>query len=752
MSQQHSIDAQHNNQLPNSNSQQSKQYIDAPYNFVPLANQIVTPKWANLVSHDVPFQDGLSGEISFTLTAHTPLLVGEEQFSANEHQPGQVYPFKTPDGRYAIPGSSLKGMIRAVLEIATFSKMEIVDDRRYGLRDISGKYVAESYASRVRNRVLTGFLRLGDTGEPEIVPCAMTRLSHRDLEAWWKLPKPVFKKRTSVKDKYELWNRLCVDNRIVDPLSIPIAANGETVTNIGSGNILGFPVLTGQISDYTDDKQDRNGKWTRGKYRDFIFHSKRNNEAFHLHEIDHAAWRDFLFIHGDENGKIDMPWPGFWKKKFWNKQEIPVFYIRSANKLQIGLAYMPKLAGDFSIHDMIRHSSPKHLDSHLYDLANLIFGKISEQPQDTLKGRVWFEMAQVVGNPKCISQPDTILIGPNPTYFPNYIQQQTQAPDWKLSGRNPQYATYLETSEHKAPVLRGWKRYPMQPETEVKVQLLQEDQQTNRKVQVRLHTLEKGVKFSGRLHFHNLKPEELGALVWALNFGGHSTCRHGLGMGKSFGFGQVTLVLDGSEIVPNNLFNSAPNLDGCVNQFSAYMDKELGTMWSNTIQVRALLAMADPNQCDKFPGKLQHMMMSRIPDAHNPNRKIHINEFQDAKQKAFVLASYVPPLLYSSQPHSTTSIQSAKKFAIGNKSAVIIAPIGPTIWNNIALTWNKGSGEISGYKDSEKAFSNRNESNVLLADLSADAKKKLEKNKLQANLIVEPRGGKNWKIIKINPI
>lgn len=732
--------------MPQSRSTQPPQYINAPYNFVPLADKIVTPQWANLISHDMPFQDGLSGEIAFTLTSHTPLLIGGEQFSASEQQPCQIYPFKTPDGNYAIPGSSLKGIIRAVLEIATFSKMEIVDDRRYGLRDISTGYVAESYASRVRNRVQTGFLRLSHTGEPEIVPCAMARLSHRDLETWWKLPTPMFKKRTSVKEKYEKWSKLCAINNIVNPLSLALTINGEIVTNIEFGDIIGFPVFTGQISDCTDDKPGRTGKWTRGKYRDFIFYSKRPNEAFHLHEVDPAGWRDFLFIHGDEDTRADMPWTGFWKKKFWNRQEVPVFYIRSTNKLQIGLAYMPKLAGDFSIHDMIRHSSPKHLDSHLNDFATTIFGKIGDQPSDTLKGRVWFEMAQAINNPTCITQPDSILSGPNPTYFPSYIQQQTQAPDWKLSGQNPQYATYLETSEHKTPTIRGWKRYPVQPETESKVQPLQEDQQTNRKVQVRLHTLEKGAKFRGRLHFHNLKPEELGALAWSLNFGGNSMCRHGLGMGKSFGFGQITLVLDKNDnrIIPNNASSIAPSLDSCIHEFRSYMDRTLGTLWNNTVQIQALLAMANSTQYGRFPGKLKHMVLARFPDPQHPNRKININEFQDAKQKALVLASYasVAPLI----------IQKTNNVIRNNKISVITAPTGTVVWKNIMLTWQKGSGEISGYKEGEKAFSNGNESNVLLANLDVNAKKKLEKNKLQANLTLEPRGGKNWKIIKIDPV
>jgi len=64
--------------------------INAPYNFVPLSKVIVIPEWAEQVSHDIPFKDGLSGEIGFTLTAHSPLLVGGKQQPANNQTPGEV--------------------------------------------------------------------------------------------------------------------------------------------------------------------------------------------------------------------------------------------------------------------------------------------------------------------------------------------------------------------------------------------------------------------------------------------------------------------------------------------------------------------------------------------------------------------------------------------------------------------------------------------------------------------------------------
>lgn len=140
--------------------------INAPYNFVPLSDTVVTPEWADLVSHDLPFKDGISGALELTIEALSPIMIGGEQKQGTERESGQVKFFKTlkskehPHGQYAIPGSSLRGAIRNVFEIATFSKMSRIDNKRYGLRDISTQNVSNSYGERVRGNVKYAFMYL----------------------------------------------------------------------------------------------------------------------------------------------------------------------------------------------------------------------------------------------------------------------------------------------------------------------------------------------------------------------------------------------------------------------------------------------------------------------------------------------------------------------------------------------------------------------------------------------------------------
>lgn len=497
-------------------------HIDAPYNFVPLADWIHLPDWAQRVSHDLPFRDGLCGHLDLTLTAQTPILVGREQTPATEQEPGEVCPYQLPDGRYALPGTALKGMIRNVIEIASFSRMNAVDDIRYGLRDISGGAVSAAYTARVRDRLKTGFMRLGANGQPLITPCAMVRLSHRALEEWLEQHPPIFRPERTVTAKYARWRDVCRRRR-KDPGRIRFSVDDGQAVQLGSGGIEGVPVFTGQISDST-----RNN----GKKRDFVFYDEDPAGAFTLQSSD---WGDFLFVHGEQATRdaADMSWPGYWKQRFWDGEPVPVFYLREAEKTRVGLAYMPRLAGDFSTHEMIAHTSGQHLDGQgkgPWDFAELLFGTVGEQSEACLKGRVTFGHAIARSNGAPSATDPTILNGPKASYFPNYLLQDVDTDRWTLRSKSKGYATCLATSEHPKPKIRGWKRYPARAQEGV--QALTDEQRNNKRVQVVLNPLPAGSVFGCRVDFHNLLPAELGALCWALTWGGDARLRHSLGMGK----------------------------------------------------------------------------------------------------------------------------------------------------------------------------------------------------------------------------
>ncbi len=605
--------------------------IDAPYNFVRLSRFIFSPPWQNAVSQDLPFKEGLSGSIPLTITAHTPILVGGQHGEGNP-----VHFFQLPDenGRwqYAIPGSSLRGMIRNVLEIAAFGKMSGVEDRRLGVRDLTSGarafYGSVMTKGNPRNsyepRVKAGWLSYdSNLAQWTISPCEFARVEHSDLKAY---ASTIFTGRPSAEEKYKLWSSRT-------PLEIKFTADApgdhphskgkflhyRKARELGKGTEQGILVFTGQPGP--------------NKHMEFIFFNASSAKAGL--KIKEKVWRGFMDIHNETNA-----WE-YWKSKK-PFGPIPVFYLTEKTQQveSLGLAMMYKLAYTNTIGETIDHTNPAHRSTDFFDLPELIFGSTREDTGYSLKGRAVFSHAVCNSSAKPLPEKATILNSPKPTYYPNYIRQNADPVNWKLKDGNEGYQTYRDEKAE----IRGWKRYPVRNKAEP--QALTSDQAQNKNVQVQLNPLDAGAIFSGQLSFHNLKPEELGAVVWALTWGESKTkdsdskprYRHAIGMGKSFGYGQVSITL-GQPVLMPNLDENNITLEECVNRFiscmnDAYADaqgnQEDAQSWIDSEQLQQLLAMADPEATRDFPGRLRHMKIERP------------NEFVAAKSKdnLFVLPEY----------------------------------------------------------------------------------------------------------------
>lgn len=624
--------------------------ISAPYNFVPTSEWIHIPEWWKQASHDWPFEDGYSGEIYYKLIAESPLLVGNQQTKLHGDQPGEVRPFKLPNGPYAIPGSSIKGMLRAVTEIAGFSRLRMVDDQKLSIRDLTSG-ASKIYGSRMTRchkvnvngqlrqsfepKVKAGWLKFDAVKNAwSITPCQFSRVEHDDLadysgDDWWKTVP-----RTTLMEKYSRWENSGKDFEVsFTPGKIDNHSHGDRylryskAQDLGTGSHYGTFVFTGQPAKRDPNRRGR-------KHMEFIFYEDNETRIF---DVPESVWQDFTQIHGDSDEWL------YWRSEEW----IPVFYQEEKGKLHsIGLAMMYRLAYDHSLHDAIRNSSPLHLqepgEETGYDMADLLFGAInSTKPNDTLKGRVSCELARLIdANKTPQAQPTTILNSPKPSYYPNYIQQPTQNVV-ELHGQH--YNTLMDSNVK----LRGFKRYPARDKDKMGVQALAANQSSS--VQVRLHTLPEGIRFAGRIVFHNLKPEELGALLWVMTWGGNNQYRHGLGMGKPFGFGQVRFELDHEDSLLTLNSGSEKekltpeNVGELIETFTSHMEKAAGGCWRKSPQIVNLMTMADPQAAEHLPTgmELRHMCLQTA------NRNEFVWARQQTREKGnvvrpevFVLADY----------------------------------------------------------------------------------------------------------------
>ena len=618
--------------------------IDSPYNFVPLAQEVYLPEGAEALSQDVPFREGISGTLEIRVTAKTPIYVrsgGEHSRDPKERNTPAYRDFfrVTPQGPYALPGTSVKGMIRGVLEIASFGKIAgtsgdpaRVSDHRYAVRDLQNpplytNYIAETVGGAFRPKVRAGWLRQVPEGEEmqwEVTLCDFARVEQEDLEKFFYQETHQMislGKRQNAKDKYHSVAPLTTVSFTCGPEKAHEHSDGKRLiyrkaTDLGRGDTSGTLVLTGQPAP-------RDGKPGK-KHLEFLFFNEENeeNEEPVSLRVPAGVRKDFVFAHSElgEKRKPNTEWE-FWEPFLKNNERVPVFLLMDKGTItSMGLAMMYRLPYLHSIHETIEHTSPRHRDGGVLDLGEQIFGRVEDQ--DALRGRVAVETLVAEGDPQPMPVVRTVLGAPKPTFYPNYVKQQTNARG-ELAGA---YKTYMDGNAE----IRGWKRYlsprdgdaptPSNPPSE--------------KVATAFRPLPAGTTFSGRMVVHNLRPRELGALIWALTWGGNSNLRHSLGMGKPYGYGSVTVKIGTPHLAwldPTR--TDPPTPEACLRAFEDAMETwwktaQLEGTWKESPQIKALRALANPGT--PWPQNRAYPVL---------DSQARRNDFVSAKRDKLVLAS-----------------------------------------------------------------------------------------------------------------
>lgn len=652
--------------------------VKAPFRFARINRWIHEPAWADLVSHDVPFADGLSGEAEVEITAESSILVGGDRRKANADEEGEVRPFQLPDGRYAIPGSALQGMARAILEIAGFGRLgPWVADRKFGIRDLSGTPTArEHYQNRLstnnRDHVTihskAGWLMKSANGAPCILPCKYARIHLDDVlklkgelhrRAGLSPPSDgVLRRRSDAKARYQwfmhgLPNGMAALDACFD-IEKPrgYRHNNRRITITYSrcvhattgGGTRGTLVLTGK---------PQNGAGPGHKKLEFVFHrpdrsTARSTGTSGALPVDHGAWETFRLLHEEQPGRDANPNWDFWRSEFDRGRPIPVFYWHEGGRVTtLGTAFAFKAAHKKSARDLLGHSHAGHLDpieTMRLDLAHLLFGVAAEHDGGRgLKRRARFSLACADSSPQPPAPAyPSVLLGPKPSYVGLYVRQNGH--DGKVAHGEPMASyTPLNRPNHThlhRPELSGVKIWPTRDAGRFAPGPVPRDLAGNRRVQTNLVTLPPGTVFRSRLTFHNLRPVELGALLWTLSFGDAAafgdgpngvTRRHRLGMGKPLGLGEVTIRVTGLQTeaaCPTSdlaaIRRSAADL---VRSFEAHMksDSVYGPEWSESKQVKALLEAATPS-----------------PPTASVLEYMTLEEYQSARRNAEYLPDYAP--------------------------------------------------------------------------------------------------------------
>jgi CRISPR-associated protein (TIGR03986 family) len=597
--------------------------VPSPYNFVPLNDHVVFPDWSHLVSQDVPFKDGLSGTIDLEIEAKTPIYIRNGgDHPADRHHPDYTDFFKmSPDGPYAIPGTSIKGMIRNVMEIITKGKMR-TSDRRYAVRDLNnpnrdlyGGWMTTNKPP-FKSKPKAGWLELGNNGDWRLKPCKFVRVERKALIEHFKGSYPEFEvpqlhNRQKSTKKYESWGkeRLAVGfsfkARHLHKTSRDIQLEYPKVTQLLSPDAnqaehVGTIVFTGQPMADVSLCGHKSGQ----KHMEFIFYDEENNSF----PVPDQIRKDFVFIHSNDernpNGALspNEEWD-YWKKTLNSGGRVPIFYLAFRNKdpsptddsvsisgngaclHSMGLALMYRLAYKYRTSDLLRRTGQNapHQSCEM-DFAETLFGRIADS--GSLKGRIQFESAGITSHGTKVREKnpvDLVLGSPKPSFYPNYIRQKS---DDSLSKVKGEYHTYMDDKA----TLRGWKRYPVRPKPSTR-----DSRSSNDKVNTQFHPLPAGCRFRGQVHFHNLRPVELGALIWCLTLGGKDGVCHSIGMAKPYGFGAITITPELQAKALNPEFSGSVSAESLMTAFASFMATTCSDEnWADSDYLEEFFAMAHP--------------------------------------------------------------------------------------------------------------------------------------------------------------
>jgi CRISPR-associated protein (TIGR03986 family) len=523
--------------------------IHAPFNFVPLTEKVFFPDWADQISHDIPFEDGTSGILQLKITAQTPVFVRNGHTKQDADAKNETYTSfsKTDDGKYFIPASSLKGSIRNVLEILSFSKMSKVDKKRYSIRDL---YYPKYMKKLTQDNVRCGWLYIDEKNNQIIITDhgIPFRVSHQQIDQYCKtnfcdIFSRVLKdeEKTAI-FKYQKLGKVRLNDYKFHQLP-PNPKNPKDTRKIvkfsDTGELTGTIVLTGQASPRTENN-------LRAKFFEFVFPTEE--VANYTFNIDDDLYKDFCFIYSESED-----WK-YWKNKALNGAKVPIFFVKEKDTVaHMGLSYLYKLPYPKRMNEYVYDEHKKKE----YDLAECVFGFTEDK--ESLKGRVAFGNAFAI-NAKELDILSPYCGSPKPTYYPIYLSQK--GTKGYLESEKREYKTMLDSGA----ILKGWKRYPVKSIGEVQTRFdgIPENQIQNTNPFIPLCA---GTEFIASIYYHNLKKEELGALLSALELKGNRS--HSIGFGKAFGYGAIKIELVG--------LNESDRmyLDECKECFNNIIKKEI---------------------------------------------------------------------------------------------------------------------------------------------------------------------------------
>ncbi|MEY3866258.1 MAG: hypothetical protein RLZZ338_149 [Cyanobacteriota bacterium] len=635
----------------------------APYNFVELPEKVVEAELP-LPEGDRYHLNRHTGRIECTLTTESPLYTRcgwtPEDFAKYSEPPKNMTQEEkdkwekerkevlaeffaySKNGLPVIGGSSIRGMLRTLVEIVSFSKIDRVSGhQRLFFRAVGSNPSKESWGQEYKQYV-----------KPEIVKAGYLK---KDNQGWYIQP------ATTEKDKTFAWVRETSlslpdfqqfnDNNYY-PQYIPVSYERADIDqndkakpkrlfahNVGLVEIhptkKGVLVTSGNMKQKKDESSPRRNHCV-------VFAEDKNADRLQIDDTAIAHYRNAL-----TDCQKDSPFDKDWGVL---EEDRPVFYYHDGKSETVGffgqspnfrIPYSPEGNGHATTVIDFIPKNLRELDS--IDLADAIFGWVKQESEDEKlpegfdkqrAGRVFVTDALYQNNQNGIwysEKPVTpqILSEPKPSYFPHYLVQ----PDADKSELKHYASQPVEET-----VIRGHKLYwhkGSNPDFKQK-KVIGSPKKVSDTQTTQIKPINKGVSFKFYIQFENLSDVELGALLWVLDIAQNDNYRLSLGMGKPLGLGAVkiepSLYLSSRQKRYQNLFDSNDgwekgetesnkDISNYVSEFETYMLEKLNHSgdFKNLCRIQMLLAMLS------WPG-LTDVELTRYMEIERDINKPHIGK------------------------------------------------------------------------------------------------------------------------------
>lgn len=515
----------------------------APYNFIPLNRRVVE------INPTIPLANKYDAErntgwIDLEIEALTPLYI-RGTLTKDEMKAGweskDKPEFFAPANRIRIPGSSLRGMVRNMSEIASFGRFHFFEDRRLYYRGLADRSnLRTEYQQRMSSydrskrrpqyNFSVGILRKQQTNK---------RGLHFEIKSSGSNFKQIFKDeaRKLVQaggQEYAPFNFYAVDEGY-------IVVSGD-MPNKKRDWLISHPPVNAEIISIPDEDM-----------RSYIEDRTRDDRVPNLLELARQSKNDegdvpcFYVRWQDANGKdrVSFGHTGMFRlayEKAIGEHVSTISHRIDDQTLQKAMNVVPKssfekvrkLNGkEYTLNELAATLESKELkwgeikkvlqSSAKIDFTEAVFGN-----EHTFAGRVFFEDAFLIGSQngsQMGEETPQILSTPKPTTFQHYLVQNSDEVR-QLNHYNSLTA------------LRGYKLY-WHKSGERWVETDQAKLDSSPSQYTKIKPVKAGTRFFGRIRFENLSDKELGALLFSLDL--PEGCAHKLGMGKPLGLGSVRL-------------------------------------------------------------------------------------------------------------------------------------------------------------------------------------------------------------------